>query len=990
MRRSRDRAPWSVVGVAMFVATGLLLSALSPRVVIAQRTVGVREPAWSPDGKRIAVSLLDQIWVMTPDGKEAHPVTGRRPANPVSEREPAWSPDGLMIAFAANPGPGYDIYVVPSKGGEPEQVTALPGDERSPTWTNDGRLIFSNQRPQQWDLYLTTKVELGATVVAPPARITRTPQNEYDPRVSPDGKRVLFASDRDTDDGEPDLWMMPLSPFVKDVKADTPDSPDTQSDDSDRIELTRVVRARGREAHVSWAPAGDRIAYYAERDGIGGVWVAPVDPEKDADGNQPKARPANNPVLVSRHGGAPAWSPDGRSILIAELPEAEPEYNGNPKRSSEEQPPLFSLYDAFKLWTIPAPLPVDEGGKRLAIDVPVPSSLLLEAFDRTWRMLKTLYFSPVSNATQWDALRTKYRPQAEAARDENTLETVIDRMLGEQPLVKQAVTADRAIVVSGHRLASEAGAAVLEKGGNIVDAAIAVSFALGVVEPDASGIGGDGMALLFQKDMKEPTVIDFKDQTPIHATLDNQTLFKDGRLVTDGPAAANIPGVVAGMDYLYQRYASKKISWSELVAPAVKYAEEGFVLDPSLPTTIDEARPFLDKYSETRRVFVPGGRVPRPGERFRNPDYGRTLRSIARGGADAFYRGDIARRIAADMAENGGIIGFDDLAQYRAIERRPLLGHFRNHEIYTVPPPVPSGAALIEALQIFDRYTPKPKATVATDADYFHYLIESWKARDALRRVADPDRWTVEVDGHLNAKHADELFKRIDPLKAGKFREPPDEEEDGTRERIGRGTTGFVVADADGNVIAVTQTLSTWGGSFYVSGGLGFLYNNHLHASRTASGSTGQLLPLARSSSVSNPTLVFRDTAGVKTPRLAVSAAGNAWITASVLDIITSVLDGGLSAQRAVEAPRYLVGRDLVDPVGLGARVQIEDRIPRDIVQELEKRGHLFQKIGRKGELRYGYASAVVLDPQQRVLEGGADPRRANTAIGLSTRKNSQ
>jgi gamma-glutamyltranspeptidase len=213
---------------------------------------------------------------------------------------------------------------------------------------------------------------------------------------------------------------------------------------------------------------------------------------------------------------------------------------------------------------------------------------------------------------------------------------------------------------------------VLERGGNIVDAAIAVAFALGVVEPDASGLGGDGQAVLFLKGMTEPTVIEYKDQTPAAATLDNPRIFLNGRLVGDGPMAANIPGLVAGLDYLHSQYGNGRVSWSDLIEPAIRQAENGFVLDHTLPSTIAEGRQVLDKYSASARLFLPNRQVPKAGDRFVNRDLATTLRTLAREGADSFYRGSLAQRIAADMVANGGLITTDDLAQYRAIERKPV------------------------------------------------------------------------------------------------------------------------------------------------------------------------------------------------------------------------------------------------------------------------------------------------------------------------------
>ncbi|MEZ5286371.1 MAG: gamma-glutamyltransferase [Vicinamibacterales bacterium] len=544
------------------------------------------------------------------------------------------------------------------------------------------------------------------------------------------------------------------------------------------------------------------------------------------------------------------------------------------------------------------------------------------------------------------------------------------------------------MVVSGHPLASEAGRQAFEKGGNVVDAMIAVSFALGVLEPEASGVGGDGSAVLFLKGMSQPTVIDYKDMTPGHATPDNDTIVQDGRIVADGPAAANIPGVVAGLDYLYRHYGSGRVKWEDLVAPAITLAEDGFILDESLPTSIAEGRRYLEKWPEAAKIYLPGGKVPRPGDRFVNRDYGATLRAIQQGGADAFYRGEIARKIAADMAENGGILTYADLAQYRAMERTPVRGEYRGHALYAGGPPMSTGIQLFESLQVLANYTPTPGARLVTDADYFHYLIESWKVRDPLRRVADPERWPVDYAEHLTSAHARELFEKIDPQRASRYeRQPSDDDRDGpptpptVLPRISTGTTSFAVADADGNMIAVTQTLSTWGGTFYVSKGLGFLYNNHLRSNRLTAGAYGSLLPLQRSSTASVPTLVFRLDGKTEVPRLAVGCAGNAWIPVSVYNIITGVIDGGLGAQRAIEAARFLPGRDPADPRDDGERIEIEDRVPRGILDTLQARGHLFQKIGRKGEVRYGYAAAITVDVAGGTVEGGAEPRRSHAAV---------
>jgi gamma-glutamyltranspeptidase len=707
----------------------------------------------------------------------------------------------------------------------------------------------------------------------------------------------------------------------------------------------------------------------------------------------------NAEVLASRHGGAPAWSPDGETLLVATFSTASAAYNGNPERRDDEPPTALAGAGTFELWRLQAPRPVDAGAA--AVPLPAPDGTRwTSAFDQVWQTMKALYYRDGPSAAEWDALGAKHRPRLARVNDAAAAEAVIDDLIAEQPLVNAAVESPRAVIASAHPLASAAGAAVLEAGGNVVDAGIAVSLALGVVEPEASSLGGDGQAILFLNGMTEPVVIEYKDMTPLRATPDNPRLFTPAgaRTAPDGPTVANIPGVAAGLDLLHQKYGSKKVAWADLVAPAIRLADDGFVLDQALPTSIAVGRAQFAKYPESARIFLPGGKVPRPGDRFVNKDYAETLRTIAREGARSFYTGTIARRIADDMAANGGVIGLEDLAQYRAMERRPISGRFRGHLIYSVPAPVSTGLQVVETLQILDHFLPRPGARVTTDADYFHHVIDAWRVRDGGARIADPERWPVDYGNHLEPQHALERFKLIDPRKAyvapaggGRGGAPPPltpgfdapiDLPDPAR-AVQAGTTAFVVADAAGNMIAFTQTLSTWGGNYYVSKGLGFIYNDHFRGGfGRGGGGFGSLLPLQRSNTTSVPTLVFAPSPvdpgryGIPgfTPLAAAGCAGNAWIPASVYSMILNVVDGGMSAQQAIEAPRFLIGG------GAGGRsnVQIEDRVPRAILADLESRGHAFATVGRKGEVKYGYAALAVVRAAKGTVEGGADPRRSH------------
>jgi gamma-glutamyltranspeptidase len=775
------------------------------------------------------------------------------------------------------------------------------------------------------------------------------------------------------------------------------------------LRSTRITNAAGAESFPAWAPDGTRLAYLAARPGQGrGVWVSPVTAFDSSAGagsrrgggggggggggtrfGAPAAVPATDAaMLASRHAGAPAWSPDGLRLAIASLPSADAAYNGNPLRNDDDPPVALGTAGDYVLWIVDAPRVVDAAARSLS---PRSSRVApwVSAFDEVWQTLKSLYYSSGSSAAAWDALRAKYRSRAVAARDATSGEDAIDAMVAEQPLIKSGVESRRAVIASGSPLASDAGARILDKGGNVVDAGIAVAFALGVVEPDATSIGGDGQAILFLNGMRQPVVIEYKDMTPGEARPDNPKLFtaSGSRTANDGPTVANIPGVVAGLDLLYQKYGSKRIAWADLIAPAIALADNGFVLDEALPTTIAEGRASFAKYPESAKVFMPGGKVPKPGDRFVNKDYAATLRTLAADGAQAFYRGSIARRIAADMAEHGGVISADDLAQYRAVERQPLSGRYHGYAVYSAPPPVATGAQLVETLDILDNYRPAPGTSYRTNADFLHYVIEAWRVRDGGGRIGDPDRTPVDLGNHLEAAHALERFKLISPTSVyvapagarGAGGVLPgvsgDDLDPEPAAHVQTGTTAFVVADAQGNMIAFTQTLSTWGGNYYVSKDLGFLYNDHFRG-----GGRGTQ-PLTRSSSTSVPTLVFEgglSTTGSSSDlkaKMAVGCAGNAWIPASVYNIITNVLDAGMTAQQAIEAPRLLIGND---PQTGKSRVQIEDRIPRSILADLEARGHSFTKIGRKGEVKYGYAALAVVNASQGTVEAGAEPRRSH------------
>jgi gamma-glutamyltranspeptidase/glutathione hydrolase len=943
----------------------------------------VREAAFSPDGSRIAMTWDDAIWTMANDGSSAKALVAKS-AGWIAERDPAWSPDGKTIAFSADTNGEWDVWTIRADGGTAKKVTSLPGDERWPSYTHDGRIVFSHREPHgAWQLYAKSATGAGQL-----SKLTPDDASEWQGRVSPDGTRIAFIADRDAGADVSDVWVQDLQ------RSDTGMS---------GAHLTRITSVPGVKGYPAWSPDGKRLAYFADRPGPGGggrgapaqvapaapaapaaqvpaapsaavagtgVWISIVPP--DATG------PAEPPVLAAKDAGVPAWFSDGSALLVASFPYARAQYNGDPRRNDDEPPLLVDAdVNAYRLNRVDL-----ASGEIAPVGHSVSQRTWTVAFDEVWQTLKSLYYRTGDSAAAWDRARATYRPLIAAATDNHDAEDVLDRMVAGQPLIKAGAHSSNAVITSGNPLASAAGAEIIAKGGNIVDAAIATSFALGVTEPDASTIGGDGMCLLFLKGMAAPIAIDYKDMSigaPRPASAPRQP---------DGPSVTNIPGIVAGMDLLYQKYGSHKVAWADLLAPAIRIADEGFILDDALPTTIREGRAQFSKYPESMKVFMPDGRIPKAGDRFVNKDYANTLRIIAKEGGDTFYRGSLAKRIVDDFAANGGLITAEDLAQYHAVERTPLMGHYRGHLVYSAPPPSPTGAQMVETLQILDNYKPKKGATYANDPEFLHYVLDAWRVRGgSTTRIGDPDRTTVDFGDSLTPEHAAERFKLIDPNKAyvgapggrgggvspsARPSEPAGtyeaENEDGA---IQTGTTSFALADADGDMMVFTQTLSTWGGGFYVSKDLGFLYNDH---------GRGAGQPHTRSSSTTVPTMLFAPAAHASdnaygipgfVPKMASGCAGNSWIPASVYNIIINVIDSGMDAQHAIEAPRMLISQ----------RTQIEDRIPRVVLSPLEAMGHAFQKIGRKGEVRQGYASVVIVNVDTHTVEAGAEPRRSHGAV---------
>jgi gamma-glutamyltranspeptidase len=571
-------------------------------------------------------------------------------------------------------------------------------------------------------------------------------------------------------------------------------------------------------------------------------------------------------------------------------------------------------------------------------------------------------------------------------------------------------------VSSAHPVATAAGVEILRRGGNVVDAAVAVSFALGVAEPDASGIGGYGQMLIATAGEPEPILIEFMSRAPEEATLSNAALLQNGRYPDDGPVLAMVPGTVAAMELAWRKHGSGKLPWAALLEPAIRAAEQGYVVSDGLASTLARERAHFLKYDGSRALFFPAGEPLRAGDTLRNPDLAWTLRQIAEGGARAFYTGEVARRMVTDLRGKGNAIRLSDLARYYPAERTPVTGVYRGYSVYSSAPPASGGATLVAQLNLLEHHaSPRP---YAEDAATAHAMIEAWKLVPSGRgRIADPGLWPVDLDAFTSEDSAAVRWRCFRPDRALTpadirgdsvpcAREPPRTSLDDTRSAWSppepdacwgdhvcheQGTTAFAVADGAGNAVSVTQTLGTWGGNFYVTPGLGFLYNDKLTSYGSDPDQYGARLPFARHGSSLAPTLVFTGAGATRRPVLATGAAGNAWITSVVYSIVTGVLDHRLPVQQAIESPRFLVGGRGGGGAGAGGAasgagsgdqagfvIQVEYGFAPEVTRRLRAVGHELVAISLPGELRMGYAAAITIGEGR--VTAGADPRRSGAA----------
>lgn len=540
---------------------------------------------------------------------------------------------------------------------------------------------------------------------------------------------------------------------------------------------------------------------------------------------------------------------------------------------------------------------------------------------------------------------------------------------------KRPVRARHGMVVSADVLASKVGVQILQNGGNAVDAAVAVGFALAVTFPGAGNIGGGGFMVIRMADGRT-TTIDYREKAP-GAARQNMFLDEKGNFVPeksqDGYLASGVPGSVAGLTYALEHYGS--VDRRKAMQPAIDLAAKGFRLSHEFTDELKSELRTLNKYPSTRKVFTNDGKPLEEGIVFVQKDLARTLQRIQKLGKNGFYTGRTADLIVAETKRGGGLISLDDLRSYQAIERPAVRGTYRGYEIVSMGPPSSGGMVLLEMLNLLEPY---PLASYGFGSSKaIAMMTEAMKIAYADRAefMGDADFYPVPVDRLISKEYAAERRALLDTTKAT----PSRQISHGAIEvKEGMHTTHYSVVDKWGNAVSVTTTINSWYGNKVVVDGAGFFLNNEMDDFAAKAGTPNQfglvggvansVQPNKRMLSAMTPTIVLKD----NQPYLVLGSPGGSTIITSVFQVVVNVLDHHMNVGEANDAPRFHHQwlPDTLEYERFG--------FPRDVVENLQQRGYVVRQRG--GTL--GRVEAILIDRKNGFLYGSTDPRGYGAAVG--------
>lgn len=534
------------------------------------------------------------------------------------------------------------------------------------------------------------------------------------------------------------------------------------------------------------------------------------------------------------------------------------------------------------------------------------------------------------------------------------------------------VRAKNGMVVSASKIASEVGVNILKDGGNAVDAAVAVGFALAVTYPSAGNIGGGGFMVIHFSNGKN-TSIDFREKAPLQSHekmyLDSLGNFLQSKS-QQGEISAGVPGSVAGLIYALEKYGTLPLK--KVIKPAIELAEKGFKLDYRLAESINFHYSDFIKYPSSSKIFTKNGKPLEEGDLFIQKDLAKTLKLIAKNGRNGFYRGEVANKIVRQMKSSGGIITYEDLENYNPVEREPLVSTYKGYKIITMGPPSGGGVILIQSLNVLENF--EFNKDDWNSSEYIHRLTETFKYAfaDRSKHLGDSDFYPVPLVELLNKDYAQRIFSQI-----GQYARPSSEIKptEFPNYKENEETTHYSVADKFGNVVSVTTTINSAYGSKIIVDGAGFLLNNEMDDFSAKPGEPNQfgltgsyanrIEPGKRMLSSMTPTIVLRE----NKPILVLGSPGGSTIPTSVLQVIMNYLVFIMNIQEAVNAPR-------IHHQWLPDKIDYEERaLVKDVKENLIKKKH---NIGNLRSL--GRVDAIAIE--NGIFYGATDPRGFGGAVG--------
>lgn len=537
-------------------------------------------------------------------------------------------------------------------------------------------------------------------------------------------------------------------------------------------------------------------------------------------------------------------------------------------------------------------------------------------------------------------------------------------------LSRSAVLGRRGMIATGHTLASAAGFEILAAGGNAIDAAVAAAGVLGVVQPMMSGLGGDTFMLVYRQREDRVYGLNASGPAPAGATREFFTERGHTQMPLRGMLSPSVPGAVAAMETALTRWGSGRFALQRLLDPAIRYAEEGAPVARRVAHWIQEAAPVLARYPSSAAIFLPNGRAPVEGEILVQRDLAKSLRAVAAGGAEGFYRGPLAQAIGAYSRSHGGLLSADDLAGYEAEVYEPLRGSYRGLTVYATAPPS-QAFLLLEMLNLLEDFPPTPWGS----PDAIHRGVEAKKLAfaDRLAYLGDPRFVRNPLDRLLDKAYAARRRSEIDPARAAKA------PRGGLPAEVPGDTTYFCAADVEGNLVSYITSLSAAFGCGEVVDGTGIMLNNRAgRGFELEAGHPNCIAPGKRTMHTLVAYMAFCDGA----PWLVWGTPGGDGQSQWVLQVLLNLLESNMDVQEAIEAPRWRSFPG-TDPAGreLAFELRLEEGFPPETLAQLERRGHRIQPVsGHEGA---GAVQAIIVDRVRGLYRAGSDPRADGCAIGF-------